>query len=125
MTHWCMAAHNRVQMGQKGQLGRVDAAVGPYEAFAKVWALVTSGVVPDHMDEPLVGLRASILARSCAARAPFTVVGSTKGAPKVSRSIAPWMLTRPPFQPSVERAPRAPSRQVLPAPPSIAHGSVF
>ena len=38
------------------QLDQVDATVGPSEEFTNVWALVVSSVVPDHMDEALVGI---------------------------------------------------------------------
>ena len=34
----------------------MDAAVRPCEEFANVWTFVIGGIVPNHMDEALVGI---------------------------------------------------------------------
>jgi len=57
LVHDGPQSFDRVKVRTIGrQLDQVDAAVGPSEEFTNVWALVVSSVVPDHMDEALVGI---------------------------------------------------------------------
>ena len=37
-------------------MDQVDAAVRPCEEFENVWTFVIGGIVPNHMDEALVGI---------------------------------------------------------------------
>ena len=81
---------NRIEVGEVGrQLDQMDTAGCPGEKGPDIGALFIGGVVPDDINDALIGFRSSILVRSCTALTPSTVVGSTKGASKVSRFTAP------------------------------------
>ena len=79
-----------IEMGAIGrQLDQMNAAVFARQEHSDIRAFVVRALSQMTWIMRLSGLRALILASNCAALSPSTVVGSTKGASKVSRFGAP------------------------------------
>ena len=79
-----------IEMGAIGrQLDQMNAAVFARQERSDIGAFVVRGVVPDDMDDALVGVVRLDFGQQLRGAEPSTVVGSTKGASKVSRFRAP------------------------------------
>ena len=77
------------------QWDQMNATVFARQERSDIGAFVVWGIVPNDVNDTFVRVSRLDLSEKLNGANPSTVVGSTKGASKVSRFRAPWMFTRP------------------------------